>query len=142
MLAYNKVRLCIQYADAVDNPKYRHKVLLALSNSMEYHPEAKESQHVRNKAAIYRQHLYGAAMPNMTITECVICHDELMVLQPSKIADGLDRRTPVLPCLHAFHHECEDDWMRERNESSCPVCRMPVKLLMYGIKQHCRDHLE
>ncbi|CAH8342931.1 unnamed protein product, partial [Eruca vesicaria subsp. sativa] len=33
----------------------------------------------------------------------------------------------MLPgCLHQFHRECLDEWIKRRGHDSCPLCRHPV----------------
>ena len=44
-------------------------------------------------------------------TECCICLDDL------KVGDSMRR----LPCLHAFHQECVDKWLK--NSATCPICK-------------------
>ena len=45
---------------------------------------------------------------------CIFCQDEY--------AEGDSVRT--LPCAHAFHAACVDEWLRAND--SCPMCKRPV----------------
>ena len=48
---------------------------------------------------------------------CSVCLDEF--------GDGVVVRT--LPCLHHFHPQCVDPWLRQQGRSApCPVCKTPV----------------
>jgi E3 ubiquitin-protein ligase SDIR1 len=49
------------------------------------------------------------------VRECSICLDAFVV--------GCSRKT--LPCLHGFHEECIDRWLR--TNGSCPICKHTVK---------------
>lgn len=46
--------------------------------------------------------------------ECMICLDKM----------GSDTIVKTLPCLHRFHADCIDRWLRLHN--SCPICKTPV----------------
>ncbi|KAL0056054.1 hypothetical protein WJX82_007240 [Trebouxia sp. C0006] len=129
----DSVRTCarslvnILYASLTGRPRYEQRVLLALSNTFEYHETARRQQSVRDKAAIYRQHLYAAA-PNLAQPQCAMCRDAMKLLEPTRVAHGLGKRLTVLPCWHTFHFECSD--LRTRMEGTCPLCRKDIKLIM------------
>jgi len=109
--------VCVQYARLTGRPRYEQRVLLALSNTFEYHETARRQQSVRDKAAIYRQHLYAAA-PNLVQPQCALCRGAMKLLEPTRVARGLGKRITVLPCWHAFHFECSD--LCTRMEGTCP----------------------
>ncbi len=95
--------VCAQYASLTGRPRYEQRVLLALSRTSEYHETAKRQQSLRDKAAIYRQHLYTAA-PSLAQPQCAVCRGAMKLLEPTRVAYGLDKRITVLPCWHAFHY--------------------------------------
>ncbi|EKX41216.1 hypothetical protein GUITHDRAFT_142140 [Guillardia theta CCMP2712] len=57
-------------------------------------------------------------LPCYTVAEgskappCTVCLDPLNVSDQARI----------LPCLHQFHKDCIDRWLRDN--STCPVCKM------------------
>ena len=66
---------------------------------------------------------------------CLICLDD--------INDGLE----FLPCIHGFHKECINNWIKEK--PLCPICKIPVyvntpeQLTMYNyIKTHNEQRAE
>ncbi|KAL0031800.1 hypothetical protein WJX79_008088 [Trebouxia sp. C0005] len=63
-LAESALRQALEYASLTGRPRKEQKALLALSRTFEYHQTARRQQSVRDKAAIYRQHLFAAA-PNL-----------------------------------------------------------------------------
>ncbi len=111
--------MCAQYASLTGRPRYEQRVLLALSRTSEYHETAKRQQSLRDKAAIYRQHLYTAA-PSLAQPQCAVCRGAMKLLEPTRVAYGLDKRITVLPCWHAFHYGCSDVWTRMHG--TCPLC--------------------
>lgn len=56
-----------------------------------------------------------AAASEASVRECVIC------LCPYEAGDVL--RT--LPCMHMFHRDCVDPWLRR--DGSCPICKTDVR---------------
>lgn len=138
-VAESALRQALQYASLTGKPRYEQRVLSALSMTFEYHQTARRQQSVRDKAAIYRQHLCAAA-PNLAQPQCAMCQGAMKLLEPTRVAHGLERRISVLPCWHAFHFECSDLWTRMHG--TCPLCGQDIKLIMYGIEQNCRDQLK
>ena len=65
------------------------------------------------------------ALPTATITdvnslptdarECMVCLEEF--------ANGDHRKT--LPCLHGFHRDCIDKWLR--TNGACPICKHRIR---------------
>jgi len=53
---------------------------------------------------------------NLQYDKCTICSDKLIQSQLHR----------VLPCNHAYHAHCIDQWLLERS-SVCPCCRLNVK---------------
>ena len=49
-----------------------------------------------------------------TRESCMVCRDAF---------EG-DQELRVLPCLHAYHRECIDHWLRTSRQ--CPICQHPV----------------
>ena len=66
--------------------------------------------------------------------ECAIC------LEP--FVRGEHVRT--LPCMHRFHMQCADRWLRGDMPKSfhCPVCRTKVVTQRYDLRycRHLREH--
>jgi len=51
--------------------------------------------------------------------DCMVCMDEMQAGQEVK----------TLPCMHVFHSECIDRWLREsRNRPRCPIDQEDVRL--------------
>ena len=91
---------------------------------------------------VYYQLMEGIAPKTLPIEggECPIClqimesgqHHELEGLTPeinTKIRSFLWEECRVLPCKHAFHASCIDDWLHQKFDSEkfqCPVCRQSV----------------
>jgi len=61
------------------------------------------------------------SLPSSKITksdeknDCCICLDEL------KVGDRMRR----LPCLHTFHKQCVDKWLK--TNATCPICKHSIK---------------
>ncbi|GAW13137.1 hypothetical protein ANO14919_025150 [Xylariales sp. No.14919] len=64
----------------------------------------------------------GDVLPDILFAvECGICGNQLAISQPP---DGDDIETfCVLPCGHAFGHECINSWLGSSNSPNCPSCR-------------------
>ena len=106
-------------------------ILLALSNNLELHEESTTaSQALRDRAAVYRQHLITAmiGMGRQEPTECAICTDTINAKAPTQIAEGFKHRLVVLPCCHVFHHGCVLEW--NKTNFTCPTCREPLMLFI------------
>jgi len=58
--------------------------------------------------------LHASGAPCEYDLMCIFCQDEY------KEGD----RVRSLPCKHAFHADCVDEWLREN--STCPMCKKPV----------------
>ena len=46
--------------------------------------------------------------------ECPICRSELEINSNNQVSIGT--------CGHGFHSKCLDDWYKQMNKKSCPVC--------------------
>lgn len=53
-------------------------------------------------------------LPDEAEAVCVVCLD---LFQP-------DERIRVLPCLHQYHQQCIDPWLRQ--QARCPVCKSEI----------------
>mmetsp|Transcript_17479 Transcript_17479/g.34948 ORF Transcript_17479/g.34948 Transcript_17479/m.34948 type:complete len:210 (+) Transcript_17479:241-870(+) len=81
-----------------------YEALLALDDAPVVHRGAEQSQ-------INRLPAYSVGA-NSKAGQCSICLDPL--------EEGNDAR--ILPCLHQFHTECVDRWLRDN--AICPVCKI------------------
>ena len=52
------------------------------------------------------------------------CYDPMCIFCQDKYADG--DRVRILPCKHAFHADCVDEWLKTKD--SCPICKQCVVL--------------
>jgi hypothetical protein len=119
----------MQYKDYTGDPLVEFDVLLALANNLELHEESMPGpglQSLRDRAAIYRQHLITAMTSNgrEEPTQCAVCLDDIDVKQATKVSAGYSPRLVVLPCCHVFHHGCAVQW--NANHQDCPTCRAPL----------------
>ena len=117
----------------VPDPLVEFDILLALSNNLELHEETRQgSQDLRNRAAVYREHLIVSMVKSGRDEpkQCAVCLEELDAKQPSLLETGLKPRIVVLPCCHVFHHGCAIRW-NARN-MNCPTCRTPLGQLYHG----------
>jgi hypothetical protein len=59
------------------------------------------------------------------MTECPICLDDL----PEEIvASGTERNVSQCPNKHDFHSQCFDEWDKQDEARSCPLCRANVPI--------------
>ena len=99
----------MQYKDYTGDPLVEFDVLLALANNLELHEESMSGlglQSLRDRAAVYRQHLITAMTSNgrEEPTQCAVCLDDIDAKQATKVSAGYSPRLVVLPCCHVFHH--------------------------------------
>lgn len=70
---------------------------------------------------------------NKKVIDCSICLDDI------------EKDIEFLPCIHGFHKECIDGWIKEKPE--CPVCKVPIylntpeQLYMYNCYKDIRERL-
>merc|ERR1712224_840989 len=64
-----------------------------------------------------------------TQTDCSICLESLSVRPDGTSVDRAARADSIgmLPCGHAFHTECINEWLQ--HEARCPLCRQAA----YGV---------
>ena len=71
-----------------------------------------------------------------TIKKVIIC---------SICLDDIEKDIEFLPCIHGFHRECIDEWIKEKPE--CPICKVPVyvntpeQLDMYNYYKDRRERI-
>lgn len=59
--------------------------------------------------------------------------------------EDIEKDIEFLPCIHGFHKECVDGWIKEKPE--CPICKVPVyvntpeQLDMYNYYKDRRERL-
>ena len=119
----------MQYKDYTGDPLVEFDVLLALANNLELHEESMPGpglQSLRDRAAIYRQHLITAmtSTGREEPTQCAVCLEDIDAKQATKVSGGYSPRLVVLPCCHVFHHGCAMKW--NANHHDCPTCRAPL----------------
>ncbi|GJN19448.1 hypothetical protein PR202_gb06727 [Eleusine coracana subsp. coracana] len=76
-----------------------------------------ETPYVSVAAAVVEVYEHDGHEGGPAALECAVCLGEV---EKGQIA----RRLPA--CLHVFHHECVDRWLR--NHTTCPVCRSSALL--------------
>lgn len=59
--------------------------------------------------------------------ECSICLDSLSAISLRVVRQ-------IVPCGHAYHKTCIEEWAKEAN--TCPNCRGPVKKIVC-----CREYI-
>ena len=123
--------MLLQYKDLAGDPLVGFDVLLALSNNLELHEESTKGpglQNLRDRAAVYRQHLVVAMIGDgrEEPTDCAVCLEHIDVKEPTLISEGYTKRLVVLPCCHVFHHGCAITW--NKDHKTCPTCREPLML--------------
>ncbi|KAI0541711.1 hypothetical protein GGR58DRAFT_510768 [Xylaria digitata] len=64
----------------------------------------------------------GDILPDISFNvECGICRNQLAISEPP---DGENTEGfTVLPCGHAFGHECVSNWLQSTGSPNCPSCR-------------------
>ena len=71
-----------------------------------------------------------------TVKKVIIC---------SICLDDIEKDIEFLPCIHGFHRECIDEWIKEKPE--CPICKVPVyvntpeQLDMYNYYKDRRERI-
>jgi len=50
------------------------------------------------------------------MASCLVCLSEYVPTEEVR----------TMPCLHFFHTDCIDKWLRKAN--SCPICKFNIKL--------------
>lgn len=81
----------------------------------------------------------GTAAEDDEHTRCAIClerYDD----DVDASADGRGPELRMLPCMHAFHRPCIDQWLLQR--ATCPVCKVGIAdaMLLSQHHQHHHDH--
>ena len=120
--------LCVvQYKDLTGDPLVEFDVRMALANNLELTWPGPGDQSLRDRAAVYRQHLITAMQSGSgreEPTQCAVCLSEIDAKQATLVSDGYNPRLVVLPCCHVFHHGCAMKWNAEHPD--CPTCRAPL----------------
>ena len=98
---------CHAVQDYTGDPLVEFDVLLSPANNLELHEESMPGpglQSLRDRAAIYRQHLITAMTSNgrEEPTQCAVCLDDIEVKQATKVSAGYRRRLVVLPCVPSW----------------------------------------
>lgn len=65
---------------------------------------------------------------HLQMTECTICWNAFVMMQPQEMDAGVDESVSTLPCngLHFFHTRCLMKWINDGNRV-CPLCRQEIQ---------------
>ncbi|KAI1179624.1 hypothetical protein F4777DRAFT_600416 [Nemania sp. FL0916] len=77
----------------------------------------------------------GDVLPDVFFgVECQVCNKRLAICEPANNDDVED--FAVLPCGHAFGHECVSQWLRAAGNPNCPSCRdeLPIGFIPRPIR--------
>lgn len=124
-VTYNS--LLLQYSGIIQEQEATLHILLALANNCEVQgPPA--SQHMRDRAAGYRQHLFVAMIDQEVAVprNCGRCSQSVHAHQASKALQGSNSQVFVTSCFHAVHGGCMKPWGKD--EQKCPACQTPAML--------------
>jgi hypothetical protein len=100
------------YSDEGESPSYED--LLALQERIGFVPKGASQQEIESNSLKYT--INNQSQISQESKDCVVCMDEFKV--------GAEVRR--LPCLHTFHADCIDQWLK--TNKTCPICKSEVKV--------------
>ncbi|DBA95143.1 TPA: hypothetical protein ACH3X1_015697 [Trebouxia sp. C0004] len=115
----------VKCKDYTGDPLVEIDILLALANNLELHEESMPGpglQSLRDRAAIYRQHLITAmsSTGREEPTQCAVCLEDIDARQATRVSGGYNPRLVILPCCHMLDHGCAVKWNADHDD--CPTC--------------------
>lgn len=79
---------------------------------------------VRENGDSTTQRVRKSEVQDPNIPNCSICRDDI----------GVTSQAMPSSCLHVFHVDCIEEWIRTSGQNSCPLCRRNYSKLFLGFK--------